>query len=144
MRHSHLSLPPRLRWAFYLAIAILFGTGAAWWLVQLATDGEALTSGTRALLPWLLKVHGAAAMFALVIVGVIYPLHITRGWRLRRNRFWGVVLSVATILLVATAYLLYYASGEGLRAAASSIHLWVGLFLPVIIVWHIRSGRSAS
>ncbi len=143
MRHSHLSLPPRIRWALYLAIATLFGTGTVWWLVQRATTDEALTSGTRALLPWLLKIHGGAAMFALVILGVIYPLHIARGWRTRRNRFWGFVLSLATTVLVVTGYLLYYTADESLRAMVSSIHFWVGLLLPAVIAWHIRTGRSA-
>ena len=143
MRRSHLQLPFRLRWAFYASFAALFASGAAGWMVQRATTGDDFSSLSRAALPWLLKIHGGAAMVALFVLGVLYPLHIARGWRLNRNRFWGAVLVLATALLIVTGYLLYYASAEGLREIVSSTHSWIGLAFPLIVAWHIVRGRSS-
>lgn len=143
MRHDFLRLRPLLRRSVYAVFAILFASGAAWWISQpwlrsAAGDGSA----PSALEPWLLKIHGAAAMAALAILGILYPLHLVRGWRARRNRGWGSGLVAVCATLILTGYLLYYAGGENLRSAASAIHLWLGLIFPVILIVHIWRGRK--
>lgn len=142
MRRDFLRLRPRLRWTFYIVFAILFATGAAWWVahVWLVAHENALALAPVA--PWVLKLHGAAAMAALIVLGVLYPLHIFRGWRARRNRFWGGALVAACAVLIASGYMLYYTGGETVREVARSIHAWLGLGFPVIVVVHIWCGRA--
>ena len=128
---------------FHAVFAILFATGSAWWVAQayVGRDNSPIVASAA---PWLLKVHGAAAMAALAVLGTLYPLHIIRGWRARRNRVWGGVLAAVCGVLVATGYLLYYAGGETVREAASAIHIWLGLGFPVVLIVHIWRGRVSK
>ena len=139
MRHDFLRIRPRLRATFYAVFAVLFASGAGWWAVHAAANDEKeiVTAET-----WLLKVHGAGAMAALVVLGVLYPLHVLRGWKANRNRGWGAALVAACVALTVSGYLLYYSGGETIRAAATATHVWLGLALPILLVVHIRRGRA--
>jgi len=143
VRRSHLHLPSRLRWTFYATFTLLFASGLGWWIVHFTTGPEDDASIARTALPWLLKIHGAAAMLSLVVLGVLYPLHIARGLRTDRNRIWGFALVIATTLLIVTGYLLYYASAETLRTVASATHTWTGVGLPLVIALHVIFGRKS-
>ncbi len=140
MSSDRLRLPPRLRTAFHAVFLILFLSGVGWWLATEfpAAEGE---TGSFRIAPWLLKIHGAAAMVALVVLGMLYPNHSARGWRLHRNRAWGGGLVAACVLLAATGYLLYYSGDESLREISSALHRWLGLGLPLIVLVHIWRGR---
>jgi len=140
MRRDGIQLSRRLRIAFYTVFGALFLTGAGWWGLQLAADRHG--EEPNVVQPWLLKGHGAAAMLCLFILGVLYPLHIARGWRARRNRFTGAGLVAVSILLILSGYLLYYSGGETTRATASQVHTYLGLALPFVVVAHILRGRK--
>ena len=142
MRRDGIRLSRGLKLLFYGVFFALFATGAAWWIYQSRASqlGE-LGAGSDAVAPWLMRLHGGTAMAALVLLGILYPVHIVRGWQARRNRTSGVTLIAVVFLLIMTGYLLYYAGGEATRRAVSGIHLWVGLALPAIIIGHIWRGR---
>ena len=142
MRHDFLRLRPRLRRVFYAVFAILFATGVAWWVAHRWSFSDEDARSFSSVGPSLLKLHGAAASAAVFLLGVLYPLHILRGWRARRNRLWGGALVLTCAVLIASGYLLYYAGGEAIREVASSIHVWVGLAFPVLLVAHIWRGRA--
>ncbi len=143
MRRDDLRLRPRLRAMFYAVFAVLFASGAGWWVahtwLQPAADSASAPSVVE---PWLLKVHGAAAMAALLVLGTLYPTHISRSWRTGRNRGWGIGLVVACLVLIVTGYLLYYVGSETIRDATVSIHLWLGVALPIVLLVHIWRGRT--
>lgn len=123
-------LPVVLRVMLYAAFLVLLATGVAW---------EASSPG-----PWaafLMKLHGAAAMLALVLLGTLLMHHIPAGWATLKNRASGVLALGAMASLVVSGYLLYYAGGESLRSFASQSHLWVGVAAAVVVALHIR--RSA-
>ncbi|PYI70489.1 MAG: hypothetical protein DMF08_11305 [Verrucomicrobia bacterium] len=75
---------------------------------------------------WAMKIHAAAAVAILVLVGMLLTGHVRFAWRARRNRGNGS---------------LYYAGGESLRAWTSWIHLAVGLALRVLLLLHIWLGK---
>ena len=119
-------LPAAQRLLLYAALLVLLATGVAW---------EFLSAG-----PWgaaLMKVHGGAAMVALVLSGTLIAHHIPAGWSSFKNRWSGVLLLTALGWLVASGYLLYYAGGETLRLFASQSHLWVGLAGGVVVALHL-------
>lgn len=123
----------------YTVVALLFFSGAAWayWNYLTPSLGDFVSSAKA----WAMKIHGAAAMAILVLIGTLLTAHVRFAWRAGRNRGNGAFfLSVLGILTV-TGYVLYYASGEKLRAWTSWIHLGVGLALPVLLVIHILSGK---
>lgn len=144
MRSDHLRLSPRLRFWTYASFGVVFASGLLWWVLQ--QWGRTETEFGPAAHPaaaWVLRLHGAAAMLVLVVLGVLLPLHVRRAWRVRKNRFSGAGMLVFCALLIATGWLLYYASGENIRPTVSAIHLWTGLGLPLFLIVHIWLGRRA-
>ncbi len=139
MRREALRLGRRQRRWFYAAFAVLFVSGA-WWLALQSRLADS-DAPPHPMQPWLVKVHGAAAMVALVTLGTLLSSHIRRGWVARRNRRSGALMVGTVGLLVLSGYGLYYAGDERLRALTAWAHDIVGLGLPGIIVLHIWRGR---
>jgi hypothetical protein len=87
--------------------------------------------------PLLMKIHGAAAMVALVAIGSLLAFHVPGGWAERRSRPSGSAMLVICALLTLTGYLLYYAGAETARDISSYVHLALGLALPVVLGAHL-------
>jgi hypothetical protein len=115
----------------YAVLGVLLATGGYWALVHYlgfpSYPGEAL----------LMKVHGAAAMAALIMVGGLLYTHVPTGWSERRSRASGGTMLATCGLLAVTGYLLYYAGGETARAVTSYVHLAVGVALPIALAVHL-------
>ncbi len=127
----------RQRHALYAVGAILAVTGAAWaalhylpdWLGVSERDAVAVNAS-------LMKVHGAAAMLSLLLLGSLLAEHVRAGWRAARNRASGVIMLLLSCALIFTGYLLYYAGAEGTRQVASVLHLGAGALLPLVVLGH--------
>jgi hypothetical protein len=127
------------KYLLYAVLALLFLSGVAWtYWNYLRLPGDFETSAKA----WAMKIHGAAAMAVLVLIGMILSAHVRFAWRARRNRANGSVFLSAFAVLIITGYGLYYAGGERLRAWTSWIHLAVGLALPILLLIHILLGRG--
>jgi hypothetical protein len=143
MRHPRpdsIRLKRLQRYFLYTVLALLFLSGVAWacWNYLAASPGDFETSAKA----WAMKIHGAAAMAVLVLIGMLLTAHVRFAWRARRNRANGSVFLSAFAVLTITGYGLYYAGGERLRAWTSWIHLTVGLALPVLLLIHVVLGRK--
>ena len=140
MKRRGIQLSPRHKRWFHTVTALLFFSGAGWTVCGwLGGDSGASDS----LKPWLLKLHGAAAMAFLIALGILIPTHIKRGWQARRNRANGAFFVTVIALLVATGYGLYYFGDDQWRAVASWVHQIFGFASPVLLAWHIWQGRRA-
>jgi uncharacterized membrane protein len=132
------------RRSLYAAGGALLLSGLAWavlhYLPRRIGIDEQLARGDAAAL---MKLHGAAAMIALLLLGAMRVRHIVHGWKLARNRWTGVSLGLTAAVLIVTGYLLYYLGDEDLRAYASWIHLAVGAALPLPIALHVLRERIA-
>jgi hypothetical protein len=138
-RPDSIRLKSLQRYSLYAVLALLFFSGAAWayWnYLRMPGDFEASAKA------WAMKIHGAAAMAILVLIGMLLSAHVKFAWRARRNRANGSIFLSAFAALTITGYGLYYAAGERLRAWTSWIHLAVGLALPVLLLMHIFLGRG--
>jgi succinate dehydrogenase/fumarate reductase cytochrome b subunit len=133
-------LPASTRYSLYGLTALLLGSGIVWLVVHYL---EAI-SDPHTWEATSMRIHGAAAMALLVIVGIAIALHVTRAWQEGKNRTSGLFLGAVLIVLVLTGYLLYYAGGEAARAAASAIHWILGLGLPFLVAVHVSLGRAAD
>ena len=126
-----------LRVALYADGGLLLVTGIAWSLLHYLPEwfgqSERAVMSANAIL---MKLHGAAAMLALVLLGAMFAGHVQTGWQQARNRASGLSSLAIGAVLVVTGYLLYYAGAEATRAGASLLHLGSGLALPVVIVAH--------
>jgi len=109
----------------------------AYWNYLAASPGDFEMSAKA----WAMKIHGAAAMAVLVLIGMLLNEHVRLAWRARRNRANGSVFLSAFAFLTITGYGLYYAGGEKLRAWTSWIHLAIGLVLPILLLIHIFLGK---
>jgi len=127
----------------YWSSAALFATGALW----LALHYFARTQGqfgetAHPLEIWCLRLHGACAMLVLVVIGSLLPIHVRRGWHLRKNLLAGWALGVLAFLLVASGYALYYVGNEATRPWISAFHWVLGLSAPLVLTWHVWRGHQ--
>ncbi len=144
-RIESVRLSPLHQGAVYGATATLAVSGIIWLVLHyfLAAPGK-YGPQIHPLEPWMLRLHGAAAMAGLVIYGSLLPVHIRRAWSARRNIALGIGLAAFMLLLTVTGYLLYYAGDQNTRPVISAAHWLLGLAVPVLLVWHIVSGRMQT
>ena len=142
MQRSSIRLSRRHEWFACLVSGAVFATGAAWAWLHYLTGSPNEFGGTTPAESWMLKAHGAAAMLVLVLLGTLLPMHVKFAWRAGRNLRTGLSLLAVFLFLSLSGYGLYYAGSERLRAWTSLGHLWVGLALPPIMIFHIWRGKK--
>jgi hypothetical protein len=129
-------------WWVYAAIALLVSSGLLWLLFHYFVTVHSDFGATRHPLEALwLKVHGAAAMLALVLFGTMMPVHIRKAWHARKNRWSGGLMLAVLLLLILTGYALYYLAGEESRPWIGAIHWAIGLGMVPVMVLHIIVGQ---
>jgi hypothetical protein len=144
-RPDSIRLGPWHQGTVYGATALLVVSGVIWILLHffMVTQGE-FGETHHPLENWMLKTHGGAAMAGLIIYGSLLPIHIRRAWAIRRNIFLGIGLVLLMLLLTITGYLLYYAGGEDTRPIISAAHWILGIGAPLLLTWHVVSGKRRS
>jgi hypothetical protein len=127
----------------------LVGSGVAWLVAHyLLADASPFGETHHPSEPWWLRLHGAAVMAFLVVLGTILPGHVTRAWSLRKSRAQSVRRNVVTGILMLslvaalalTGYALYYSGSEELRPYISTGHWVLGLAAVAGFYQH-RRGR---
>ncbi len=142
MRKRPFQLSPGHRRLLYCFSGVLFLSGALWWLVDYGGGHQQHRYPPAEFLkPWLLKVHGAAAMVFLVVLGSLWPNHIRRAWHARANRQSGGILIAWIAGLTITGYGLYYFGGESVREWTAWLHDVLGFLSIALLILHIAVGR---
>lgn len=130
------------KFAVIAGVGASFLTGAGWLVLDSFFQHEGDFGPERLPLQGvLLQLHGAIAMGMMMLLGGTLATHVRHYWRKRRSRKSGLGLAGTWILLMATAYLLYYSGRESVRSAAHGLHIALGLSLPVGLVVHILQKR---
>jgi hypothetical protein len=141
----HLKTAKLAKWQIRLLCwsgSLLWLSGVAWlYLHNFGQISGDFGPETNPLEPWMLKIHGAAMLVALLGMGSLLVVHIWRGWGYRSQRMLGLTLSGTLIVLIVSGYLLYYVGNEEARSWISLIHWVVGLLSLIIFVLHYRQGR---
>jgi hypothetical protein len=137
-----LRLEPGVRFWTYAVFATLALTGVIWLVADMLKSAD--DEMWQMIAADMLMLHGLTAMIALVLIGVMIPLHIQRSWRIGKNRGSGAVMIGANGVLAATAWGLYYAGSDTLRTVVADIHIAVGLALPALVIAHVALGRLAK
>jgi hypothetical protein len=88
--------------------------------------------------------HGAFALTGTWMLGLLWGMHIPRGWSTGRRRRSGALLVVVSAWLILSGYLLYYLGDERVRAATSLLHWASGAACPLAIFAHRALGRFRS
>ena len=126
----------------HAVLILLLATGLAHWVLHdwFQTQGE-FGVQPNPLEPWMLRLHGAAAMLGLMVFGSLFQVHVRRFWRLGRNRRAGGTFLACALLLIGSGYGLYYLGGETSRALCRQLHIVIGVAaLPAFLV-HWWRGR---
>ncbi|MBU6297770.1 MAG: hypothetical protein KGJ79_12570 [Alphaproteobacteria bacterium] len=91
--------------------------------------------------PWALAVHAAFGFAVVWLLGLLWGVHVTRGWRMGRHRVSGVTLLAILGWLVVSGYLLYYVGSDEVRSWVSIAHWTLGLALPIpfFVHWLLRN-----
>jgi branched-subunit amino acid transport protein len=126
----------------WTVLGVVWASGVAWLVVRygLRARGE-FGELPHPLEPWWMRVHGAAAMAALWLGGLLWAVHVLPAWRAHR-RISGIVLGVILATLAASGYLLYYLGDEGARSSVALVHWIVGLAVPLPFLVHALRRRG--
>lgn len=138
---SSVRFSPRMNWWFYSALVILFLSGVVWLALHYWADRQGVFYSP--LEPRLMKIHGAAAMLSLLVLGALIPTHMRRAWSQRRNRLTAIALVSICLSMILSGYGLYYCGSDEWRQWISGFHSVTGCSLPLALVWHILSGRTS-
>ncbi|MBC3878313.1 DUF4405 domain-containing protein [Undibacterium sp. FT79W] len=133
------------KYMLYGLVATLFISGVTWLLARyfLRTMGE-FGENINPLEHWSMQAHGGLIIPLSFLVGGLLFQHIRRAHRAQRNRNTGWSMILILLWLALTGYALYYFSSEDLRPYWSTAHWTIGLTLPLMLGFHIISGRKLS
>jgi hypothetical protein len=135
------------RW-IYSVCGTLVVSGMGWLIAHyLLVEPGAFGEAQHPSEPWWLRLHGAAMMAFLVVLGTILPGHVRQAWSLRkinaaavkRNVATGIVMLSLVAGLGVTGYALYYCGTEELRPYLSACHWVTGLAATIGFYQHHRS-----
>ncbi len=141
LSHNHptsLRVGKARRRLLYILVIALLATGVWWLLIHQSGNIDALPSPIE---PWLMKVHGAAAMTFLFLSGTFLYTHMLNAWQQQRNRSAGALIAAVSLLIAISGYGLYYFNGDLLRELTEWLHWIAGFAMPVLLWWHIARGR---
>jgi hypothetical protein len=131
------------RTIFAAGIALVV-SGAGWLACHYLMGGDPdFPDMPHPLEPFWLKVHGAIAMASLMVVGSVVPWHAWRAWKLRRNRGTGGFVASVLVVLILSAWALYYIGSEALRPGISLVHWIVGIASVPLLWLHVVRGRRS-
>ena len=146
MLSERVQLRAPARYALYAILAAVVASGG-WWLIAhygaglfSALSDDLVRAGQEGVA---LKLHGAAAMLALIAFGAMLFQHTPRGWALARNRGSGALVIASLALLALTGYALYYLVTDAGHSAMSVVHWLIGLLLVPLLIVHIVRGRRS-
>ncbi len=126
----------------YLASGLLLGSGALWLVAHYLLPLPEFAA-RHPLEPWAMRVHGAAVLLAMLVLGSLWTPHLQAAWKQRRHLGTGLVLGSSWLALALSGYGLYYVADEDLRASLSLVHWGWGLALPVLLGLHLVQAQRA-
>lgn len=131
----------RQRQMVYLATGLLLVSGFAWLIAHFLLPLPEFAA-RHPLEPWAMRIHGAATMLGLAVLGGIWGNHVLGAWERGNHRGSGGTMASLWLALALTGYGLYYLADEEWRAIASWAHIALGTALPAGLAVHvIRAGR---
>lgn len=142
-------LDPWQKWPIYGLTLLLIVSGAAWFLMdQFVMVEGAFGPAKHPFQQTLLVTHGTASFAYMLLLGSLFSRHVSKGWKLRGQRYQASLLLCIQGVLILTVPVMFYAGHEALRELGANLHLIAGLFLGVILPLHVylcrRGYLSAS
>ncbi len=132
-----LRLPRTRRYTLYVISIGVFATGALWLIYHyfMGKEGPFGIQKHPLEVVWL-QTHGIISAWALWMFGVLWPIHVLRGWNMRWRRWSGGAVTAAIFLLGVTGLGLYYIESREIREMNSIVHWVIGLIVLVLFFIH--------
>mgnify|MGYP002139435774 CR=1 FL=1 len=150
-RHKAVRPGRRQRHSLYAVAAVLMVSGLVWLVAHYALPlpDDAARHPAE---PWAMRIHGAATLLGMAVLGALWSQHVVPAWRAGERRATGLPLLAAWLLLALSGYGLYYLADEAWRDAADALHVGAGLALPLTLAGHVwlqggrrkKGGRSSG
>ena len=134
----------KYRYIFYSALTLSAFSGSTFWLLRefAMVDGDFGLESHYLQYP-ALQLHGFAAFILLMALGAIFSSHIPKTWYKGQAKKSGTTLLSFVIFSLLSAYSLYYLVNEDWQVLLANSHAIVGISLPALLFFHIRTARSA-
>lgn len=125
------------RWTVYGVGLGLWLTGVLWLVFHYFLQRQS-DFGTQPhpLEFWWRAAHGFFGFASLWTFGLLWGVHVVKGWKIRRHRLSGGVLFAVVFWLIASGYLLYYVGNDQALSTLALLHWAAGLALPLPFVVH--------
>jgi hypothetical protein len=132
-----LKLPRLRRYTLYGVCMGVWLTGAVWLIYHyfLRTQGR-FGLVNNPLEVWWLRLHAAFSFWAIWMFGLLWGIHIVRGWNANWRRWSGGTVVGFAAVLILTGYGLYYITGESWRSWTSLTHWILGLAALAVFFVH--------
>jgi hypothetical protein len=137
-----LAISRSYRRLIYGVVTLLATTGLGWMVLSFLLDPEDFSDPLRLWRHRLLIVHGYTAYLLVWFVGSLFPQHQWGGWKARRNRISGFLLSTVILVLGMSGLMLYYPPQDSWREWVSGVHQILGGCLVLMLPLHIWFGRK--
>lgn len=122
--------------SFVIVFTVLLLTGLLYAVPYYYNE---ITAGEWPIWPnrsFLMQIHGAVAMLALIQFGILLNHHVLPYISRPKKRRSGVSLVVFMATLTITGYLLYYSGSLGVQNVSRILHTLVGVLFFGIFAWH--------
>jgi len=141
-----LRLTRNRRVALYVTAVGVWITGALWLIYHyfMQTEGPFGFQSHPLEKTWL-ELHAAFAFSSIWIFGMLWAIHIVRGWNMNWRRWSGGAMVAVMLALTISGYMLYYVESQ-LTADWTSIFHWVlGLAaLAFFLIHWLSKSRPSS
>jgi len=126
-----MKVDPILKRIFYLTFIVLYVSGVAEYVMQLAASGPSPGQ-------WFaLRVHGIVGLWFLYFFGHFFSAHIWPSLRQIRHRKTGITVWIFLIVLSGSVPFLYYLSSDCWRDWTALLHTYLGLLIVIPLSAHI-------
>ena len=135
-RHKAVRPGRRQRHSLYAVAAVLMVSGLVWLVAHYALPlpDDAARHPAE---PWAMRIHGAAALLGMAVLGALWSQHVLPAWRAGEKRATGLPLLGIWLALAVSGYGLYYLAEESWRDAADTLHVSAGLAMPLALASHV-------
>lgn len=106
------------------------------WLMDLA-----ISSGD--LREWTTVIHAIFGWLMLWLLGSLWSMHMRSHWRRNENRKNGAMFSIYWVLIILSSLGIYYFGNEQLSQYSSTLHVLLGLLMPMVLILHRRKGKKS-
>jgi hypothetical protein len=125
------------KWIVYSAAIAIWATGLLWVIFEyfMRTHGEFGIEQHWLESVWQ-KVHGIVAVAAIFAFGMLWGIHVVRGWDAHWRRLSGGTIWGITLFLSLSGAALYYISNEEVQKWTAIAHWVVGVAAILFFLLH--------